>query len=454
MSPQISKNSRQTVDITDLTDAGSGLGHLDDMPVFVENALPGERVEIKVIKIMPTYLVGKLLTLITPASGRVSPFCPVFQRCGGCSLQHLAYAEQLAYKTQIVQRHFQQVGLDAVPIQPTLGMAEPRHYRNKALYPVGVKDGQPMLGFYAKRSHELIEHETCPVQAALIDPLTAVIREFVAQYAISVYDERAHRGLLRHVMVRVGMQTGEIMVMLVVNGNELPDADKLIKRLRSEVSGVKGIWLNCQTEQSNVIIGARSSLLWGQEVITETLGGYRFAISPQSFFQINPAQTETLYQTILQAADLTGAETVFDVYSGVGAIAVFLARHAKFVYGVEVGADAVADAARNAALNEMGNLRFIQGEAERVLPELAAQELRAEVVILDPPRKGCAPALIEAIGQLRPQRLVYVSCQPATLARDVKLFAEYGLRGVHVQPVDMFPHTQHVEAVATLTNIA
>jgi len=449
--PHVAKNEVYEIEITGFSNDGYGVGRVNGFTLFVPGVLPGEKILAKVVKVKKQYGYGRLLELRSPSPDRAEPVCPVYKRCGGCQLQHLSYAKQLEWKRQWVVDSLQRIGgLSDVLVHPTIGMSAPWRYRNKSQVPVGQRNGQVVTGFYAPRSHEIIPIEQCGIQHEVSDRVLRLVREWAGKWQIPVYDEGRHQGLLRHVVVKTGFATGEVMVVLVTNGERLPHGEKLLNRLREEVPGLQSLVQNIQTRRTNVILGERSKLLWGREVIYDRIGNVRFAISARSFYQVNPLQTEVLYGKALEYAALTGEEVVIDAYCGIGTISLFLAQKARHVYGVEVVPEAVADARRNAALNQMQNVTFVAGEAETVIPEWASQGLRADVIVVDPPRKGCGEPLLMAILEMRPRRVVYVSCNPATLARDLKYLSEHGYVVAEVQPVDMFPQTVHVESVTLL----
>ena len=447
----LTKNSCCEVEMTGLNADGCGIGTLRGLPVIVAGGLPGETLEIKAIKVTAEYVVGKLLKIRRASPERARPFCPAFDRCGGCRLQHLRYDAQLAWKTgQLREELARAGGFAQTMLRETLGMAQPRHFRNKAIYPVGMGKGGAALGFYAAHSHEMIEHDACPAQFDEINRIRRVVNAWILAHDISVYDERRHAGLLRHVLIRVGAASGEAMVVVVVNGADLPRRDALIDALTAAIPRVTSIMLNENRAVTNVILGENTTLMYGAPQIRDRLGGATFAISPRSFYQVNPAQTETLYAKALEYAELTGKETVFDLYSGIGALAICMSPRARQVYGVEIVEDAVRDAIDNARLNGCKQIEFLPGATEAVLPDLTAQGLRADVVALDPPRKGCDPAALDALVGMSPQRIVYISCNPSSMLRDLKFLAARGFATVEIQPVDMFPHTPHVECVAKI----
>ncbi len=438
--------------ITGLNHEGAGVGRHEGYTLFVPCALPGELVRAKVVHAKKSFGFAELTEILSPSPHRMNPPCPVFDRCGGCSLQHLSYTEQLAHKRQLVKDNLQRIGgfsvdgADAVVVHPTIGMDDPWRYRNKAQVPIGERDGVLIGGFYAERSHEIIDMDACLIQHEANDAVVNAVKRIAARLGIEPYDEVAHTGLLRHVVSKVGAKTGEIMVVLVTTEDFIPHRDLLIEAIRQQVPGVKSIVQNVNPNRTNVIFGDKTVTLWGSDVIYDTIGGIRFAISARSFYQVNPVQTEILYNKTLEYAGLTGEETVIDAYCGIGTISLFLAQKAKRVYGVEIVPEAIADAKRNAELNGIANVTFAVGAAEVVIPEWKQNGITADVIVVDPPRKGCDEALLATILQMKPARVVYVSCNPSTLARDLKILADqYEL--AEVQPVDMFPHTDHVECV-------
>ncbi len=449
---KIEKNQNYVIDITDMTHEAQGVGRLDGLAVFVDGALKGERAIVKIIKLTKSYGVGKLIEVLQPSPDRIEPFCQAYKRCGGCNLQHLDYKAQLDFKTELVRDTLKRIGgLVDLDVHDTIGMEQPYRYRNKAQYPVAMVEGKAVTGFYAARSHDVIQSDECEIQDAHSDNIRRVISQFLNEYEIPIYDEKSGKGLVRHIVTRVGFNTGELMVVLVINGRQLPGADELVRRLLEADRGVKSIYLNVNTEKTNVILGRKNILLYGSETITDTIGPYKYMISPHSFFQVNPRQTEVLYSEALEYAGLTGKETVFDLYCGIGTISLFLSEKAKKVYGVEVVDAAIEDARRNAQINGVKNAEFIAGEAEKVVPELYGRGILADVVVLDPPRKGCDESLLRLLAEMQPDRIVYVSCNPATLARDLKYLCGQGYKVVEVQPVDMFPWSGHVETVVLMS---
>ncbi|MBM7581541.1 23S rRNA (uracil1939-C5)-methyltransferase [Caldicoprobacter guelmensis] len=447
----VSQNQEYEMTIEDISVDGEGIGRINGFTMFVPGALPGEKVRIKALRIGKNYGYGKLLKIIEPSPDRVVPPCSYSKQCGGCSIQHLSYNAQLKFKTRRVRDALERIGkITGVKVHDTIGMVEPWRYRNKAQFPVGRAGSSLAIGFFAPKSHDIVDMDRCMINHQINDKIIEVIRNFIQKYSIPVYDECAHQGIVRHVVTKVGFKTGQVMFVIVTNGKNLPHKDKLVELLRNNIPGITSIVQNINSKKTNVILGQENITLWGQDYIVDILGRLTFKISPLSFFQVNPVQTEILYNKVLEYATLTGKETVIDLYSGIGTISLFLARNAHKVYGIEEVPQAVQDAWENARINGITNAEFIEGKAEVVIPELVNSGLHADVVVLDPPRKGCEAEVLEALARMAPQRIVYVSCNPATLARDLKLLTEHGYEVVDVQPVDMFPHTTHVECVASL----
>jgi 23S rRNA (uracil1939-C5)-methyltransferase len=464
------KNEEVTVDIIGLTHDGEGVGRADGFTLFIQGALPGERVRAKVMKVKKQYGYARLEELLAASPARVEPLCAIHKECGGCQLQHFDYPAQLEWKRQHVVDNLTRIGKlkvagevgrfdgeDAsasagIIVHPTIGMDEPWRYRNKAAVPVGVSsnEGGLLAGFYARGSHRIIDMDDCLIQHEQNDEVIRIVKRIGRELGVSAYNEETGRGLLRHVMARTGVVTGEIMVVLVTNGKKLPQADQWIESIRKELPGVKSIVQNVNEKNTNVIFGDETRVLWGSDVIYDDLDGIRFAISARSFYQVNPTQTVELYRKAVEYAGLTGSETVIDAYCGIGTISLFLARQAGRVYGVEIVPEAIEDAKRNAELNGIENASFEAGPAEVVIPRWREEGITADVIVVDPPRKGCDPALLETILAMQPERVVYVSCNPSTLARDLRVLEDGGYRSVEVTPVDMFPHTVHVECTVLL----
>lgn len=506
------KNGLVTIEITDMGSGGEGIGRADGFTLFVKGAVVGDVIEAKVLKAKKTYGYAKIETIVRPSEYRVEPVCPVAGRCGGCQLQAMSYAAQLSWKERKVRECLERIGgvefatptsdllrksseetTDVVirekikerpQFLPILGMEDFLAYRNKAQFPVGRdKNGKVVTGFYAGHSHAIIPSTFCAIQAPVNEVICKTVCEHMEQFNIAPYDEETHTGLVRHILTRVGVTTGEVLVCLIINGKSLPKTDVLAKKLKDAVkcySGkdekdrsdgavttarkakvcdkqqltLKGVCLNVNREKTNVILGQEVIPVWGDTYITDYIGEVSFRISPLSFYQVNPKQTKVLYEKALEFAELTGNEIVWDLYCGIGTISLFLAKKAKRVYGVEIVPQAIEDAKQNALRNGIDNAEFFVGAAEEVLPEKYRESggsMRADVIVVDPPRKGCEEALLQTIVDMGPKRVVYVSCDPATLARDVKYLEEKGYRLVKAQPVDMFPMTVHVETVVLLS---
>jgi len=546
MSIPVSKNEIVTVEIVGLTHEGEGVGRVDGFTLFVRGALPGERVQAKVLKVKKQYGYAKLLELLETSPDRVSAPCDIYNQCGGCQLQHMSYEAQLSWKRQHVVDNLQRIGklqvagtdgqdvnagagraegggagggtagveagngvgagmaagdaavADGEPsggardgagsveraeqigirVHDTLGMSDPWRYRNKAQVPVGMSgagfggnavpsrakgarqaerpataEGELIAGFYAQGSHRIIDMDRCLIQDERNDAVVRLVKQIGRRLGITAYDEQSGRGLLRHVVVRTGYVSGEMMVVLVTNGSRIPQVEQWIEGIRSELPAVTSIVQNVNKKNTNVIFGDETRVLWGQEVIYDELDGIRFAISARSFYQVNPQQTVALYRKAVEYAGLTGTENVIDAYCGIGTISLFLARQAGQVYGVEIVPEAIEDAKRNAALNGIDNATFEAGPAEVVIPRWKQEGNKPDVIVVDPPRKGCDSELLETILAMQPERVVYVSCNPSTLARDLRVLEDGGYRTVEVQPVDMFPHTTHVECVVGICRV-
>jgi len=448
----VKKNEVYRIEISGMTHEGQGVGRIENFTVFVDGSIKGEEVEIKIIKVNKSYAVGKLLNILKASPDRAEPICKVFNRCGGCSLQHMSAQAALKFKTDVVIENIRRIGkLKDVVVHDTIGMENPFNYRNKAQYPVGQLKDELVVGFYAKKSHDIVDSPQCMIQHSVSDRAKLIVKRFLEDNKISVYDEETGKGLVRHVMTRRGFNTGELMVVLVLNGKSLPQQNKLVRQLTADIPEIKSIVLNVNTANTNIILGNRNIVVFGEETITDYIGRFKFKISPLSFFQVNPVQTEVLYNKALEYAGLTGEETVFDLYCGIGTISLFLSEKAKKVYGVEVVEEAIRDAKENAKLNGVDNVEFLVGEAEKIIPDMYQKGIRADVVVVDPPRKGCDEVLLDTLVSMSPERIVYVSCNPATLARDLAFLTGKGFQVVEVQPVDMFPWSIHVESCVLIT---
>ncbi|MGN5977261.1 23S rRNA (uracil(1939)-C(5))-methyltransferase RlmD [Enterococcus faecalis] len=450
----VKKNDVIEVEIIDLTHEGLGVAKVDHYPLFIENALPGEKLEIKVLKTGKSFGYGKVLTVLKSSEQRVPVKDENFTKVGISPLQHLAYGAQLSFKTQQVENVMQRVAkLPEVPVLPTIGMNDPWHYRNKAQIPVRKIDNQLQTGFFRKNSHDLISMEHFYIQDPEIDAAIVKIRDIMRKYSVKPYNESDNTGNLRHIVVRRGYHTGEMMVVLITRTPKLFPISKIVPDILEAIPEVVSIVQNVNPKRTNVIFGDETILLHGSEKITDTIFDLKFEISARSFYQVNPQQTEVMYQKVKEYAALTGNEIVVDAYCGIGTIGLTLAQDAKQVYGIEVIEEAVKDAENNAKLNNIENATFTAGLAEELLPKLVENGLQPDVVVVDPPRKGLDGQLVNTLIETQPERIVYVSCNPATLARDIALLTEGGYEAKEIQPVDNFPQTTHIETVALLSKL-
>ena len=460
----MNKNDIVTVEITDIGVSGEGIGHVDGYTLFIKDAVIGDVVEAKVMKAKKNYGYARLMKVITPSEYRVEPKCAFARRCGGCQIQEMSYDRQLVFKDQKIRGNLERIGgftkdqSDTV-MQPVVGMEHPFGYRNKAQFPFGTdKEGNPITGFYAGRTHDIIANTDCALGVEQNKEILEIILQYMRENKIKSYDEKTGKGLIRHALIRYGFKTKEIMVCLVVNGKKLPKAERLIEKL-IQIEGMTSITISPNTRRDNVIMGDSYEILWGQGYITDYIGNVKYQISPLSFYQVNPVQTEKLYGLALEYADLKGDETVWDLYCGIGTISLFLAQKAKQVYGVEIVPQAIDDAKENAKINAIDNAEFFVGKAEEVLPEYYAEYERehngetahADVIVVDPPRKGCDETLLETIVKMQPEKVVYVSCDSATLARDLKYLCANGYEIRMCRGVDQFPQSVHVETVVLLS---
>ncbi|MDT4370946.1 23S rRNA (uracil(1939)-C(5))-methyltransferase RlmD [Blautia faecis] len=448
------KNDIVTLKIEDCGIDGEGIGKADGFTVFVKDAVIGDTVRAKIMKAKKNYGYGRLEEIITPSPDRVEPKCQFARQCGGCQLQALSYEKQLEFKTSKVRGHLERIGgFTDIPMEKILGMDQPFHYRNKAQFPVGKsKDGRIITGFYAGRTHSIIENRDCALGVTRNKEVLDRVIAHMEKFHIQPYDENTGKGLVRHVLIRYGFFTDEMMVCLIINGEKLPGEEALVKSLR-QIPEAVSVMVNVNKKRNNVILGEKVRLLWGQPYITDKIGEISYQISPLSFFQVNPYQTGRLYGKALEYAQLSGNETVWDLYCGIGTISLFLAQKAKMVRGVEIIPAAIENAKENARLNGFDNTEFFVGKAEEVLPEQFARTgERADVIVVDPPRKGCDETLLSTIIKMQPDRVVYVSCDSATLARDLKYLCERGYELKKVCPVDMFPNTVSVETVVLLSH--
>ena len=460
----MNKNDIVTVEITDIGVSGEGIGHVDGYTLFIKDAVIGDVVEAKVMKAKKNYGYARLMKVITPSEYRVEPKCAFARRCGGCQIQEMSYDRQLVFKDQKIRGNLERIGgftkdqIDTV-MQPVVGMEHPFGYRNKAQFPFGTdKEGNPITGFYAGRTHDIIASTDCALGVEQNKEILEIILQYMRENKIKSYNEKTGKGLIRHALIRYGFKTKEIMVCLVINGKKLPKAERLIEKL-IQIEGMTSITISPNTRRDNVIMGDSYEILWGQGYITDYIGNVKYQISPLSFYQVNPVQTEKLYGLALEYADLKGDETVWDLYCGIGTISLFLAQKAKQVYGVEIVPQAIDDAKENAKINAIDNAEFFVGKSEEVLPEYYAEYERehngetahADVIVVDPPRKGCDETLLETIVKMQPEKVVYVSCDSATLARDLKYLCANGYEITVCRGVDQFPQSVHVETVVLLS---
>ena len=451
----VEKNKEYIFDIISQGYEGEGIAKIDNKyPIFIEGALKGEKVKVRIVKVNKNFAYGKLMEVLEASEERVNPPCAIYKRCGGCKLQHASYKAQLDFKWDRVKDCVSKIGkLDPSIVKYPLGMEEPWRYRNKVQLPIGLINGEVKIGFFAPRSHDIIDMESCLIQDEIGDKVVKLTREWIEKFNIRPYNvdgEYDEKGIVRHIMIRRGFTTNEVMVVLVTNGENLPHKEEFVDLMVKNIPGIKSIIQNINSKKTNVILGLESKTLWGEDTISDYIGDFRFNISPLSFFQVNPIQTEVLYGKALEYANLTGNEEVFDAYCGTGTITLFLSQKAKKVYGVEIIPQAIDNAWINAKENKVENVEFFVGESEVVIPDLINKGVKADVVVVDPPRKGCDKKLLDAITNIDAKKIVYVSCDPSTLGRDLKVLEENGYKTLEVQPVDMFPNTAHIENVALL----
>lgn len=446
----VNKNDEFNLIITGYTSEGGGVGKFQGQAVFVENVAVGDEILCHIIKAKKTYAIGKAVKIIKPSKNRIDPLCSGFKSCGGCSYAHISYKEELQLKEQKVKDAFTRLGGLDVPFKPIIPSPATERYRNKAQYPVRRENGQLTIGFYAKKSHRVIEVGDCLLQPTEFTEITEAFRRFIEENNITVYSESLGKGLLRHIYLRKAFNTGEIMVCAVINGTKLPNCESLIENLKS-INGFKTFVLNENTENTNVVLGKKCTALYGDGYITDILCGIKIKLSPLSFYQVNHDGAEKLYNKAKEYVDPQGDEDILDLYCGTGTIGLSMAKNVKSLIGVEIIPEAIADAEVNARLNNITNARFICGDAPKAAQMLKNEGINPQTVILDPPRKGCAEELLKIVAEIGPQKIVYVSCDPATLARDCKRLKNLGYETKEVTPVDMFPRTSHVESVVLLT---
>ena len=435
--------------IESLGSHAEGVARAEGFTVFVPGALPGEKVLARVVTVKKSYAAATLVEIRQTSPDRTEPVCPVYDVCGGCQLQHLSYEAQLREKRRQVEDAVHHIGkLDGVKVFSTVG-GEPWGYRNKMQFPVGRIKATPVIGCFAQGSHDIVDTEKCYIQHQTNNDLMNAMREAVKRFGIAVYDEDRHTGMIRHIVGRIGAN-GDAMAVIVTARKELPKAKEIVKFLRTKVPRLVSVHQNIQTYRNNVIMGRETKLLWGKAAIRDTIGPLSFQVSPRSFFQVNTAQAAVLYGKALEFANLGGGETVVDAYCGTGTITLFLARKARKAYGIEVVSPAIRDAKNNARANRIQNAEFIVGDAAEVMPRLYRNGVRPDVIVTDPPRAGCTPVVLETFARMNPSRIVYVSCNPATLARDLAILDELGYRTEKIQPVDLFPMTHHIETVSLI----
>lgn len=449
----LKKNDRINLKIESCSSNGSGVGRYNGMAIFVPATAIGDEITAHILKTKKTYAFAKVESIVNPSADRIEPECPVYLKCGGCVFSHMTYDAEKKIKADHVVECFRRIGGVNPVFEPIIGGDTRNRYRNKAQYPVAEENGEIRTGFYSPHSHRVVHCPDCLLQPSEFEGILGVFSEYVKNFSVSVYDETKHKGLLRHIYIRKGTASGEIMVCAVINGKALPAEDELIEMLLEKEPQIRSIIVNSNMKDTNVILGDKCRTLWGQDTITDILCGLKFRISPLSFYQVNRNQAEKLYNKAAEYANLTGSETVFDLYCGAGTIGLSMAHKAKKIIGVEIVPDAIEDAKINAEINGITNSRFICGDAAEAAEILKNEGIRPEVIILDPPRKGCSPEMLKTAAEMKPDRIVYVSCDPATLARDCGIFADLGYTAVKATPVDMFPGTGHVETVCLLSKL-
>ena len=448
---QVEKNKEYIVDIIDTGFQGEGIAKIDGLTIFIPNAIKGEKLKILIVKVLSSHAFGKIVEIIEKSPYRIESDCTTYKRCGGCSLRHIKYEETLKMKQNAVQSLVNKTLANKIKVNETVGMENPYHYRNKAQYPVGLnKDGKLVIGVFANRTHEIIPINTCFIQNKQTEEIAKYIFEFLVKNNISVYNEKTQKGLVRHIVTKIGIKTNEIMCILVINGKEMPKEKELVEELTNKFKNIKTIVKNINTKNTNVILGNENINLFGDGYITDILGEYKFKISPMSFYQVNPIQAEKLYNLGVEFANITKDDIVFDLYCGIGTISLFMSKFAKKVYGIEIVEEAIIAAKENAKINNVDNTEFIAGDVEKVLDELVnVKQIMPDIIMVDPPRRGLDNTSIENIKKVRPKKVVYISCNPATLVRDLaKLEEIYEVK--KIKPVDMFPYTSSVECVAVI----
>lgn len=451
----LKENKIYEIEIVDIGHKGEAIGKYEGFTVFVDGALKGDIVRAKISKAKKNYAVGELIEIIQPSPDRVEPRCALTGICGGCTMMNLDYKKQLELKQSIILENLIRIGKQETPnLKPIIGMDDPYHYRNKAQFPVGLDEhGEIEIGFYKKRSHDIIAFDECHIQHPSNTKILDIIKNFVKENHISVYDETTAKGALRKIVTRVAYKTGEIMVVLVTSDAKNYGFDKLAQQLHQEDPNIKSVIQNINDSRGNAVLGKENKVVFGKEYIVDYLHDFRFEISPHSFYQVNPVQTDVMYSKALEYADLTGNEIVFDLYCGIGTISLFLSQKAKKVYGIEIVPQAIEDAKRNARINAVDNTEFIVGKAEIEVPELYKRGIRADVVVVDPPRKGIEEVVLQTIADMKVPRIVYVSCNPSTMARDIDILTQLGYEMKECTGIDNFCHSMHVECIALLQRV-
>ena len=448
----VKKNEIYDVEITSITHNGLGVGKIDNFPIFIKNALPGESISVKVIAIKKNFAVGKVIEIYQENEFRVKPKCSIYKDCGGCNLQHLSYLGQLKIKKDLVKEQFKRIGKLDVEVNDCIGMENSFRYRNKTQVPFGTVNNKIVAGFYKENTHEIIDMPGCDIQDEIMDNIISYMKKIAVKYEIIPYNEELNIGNLRHVIVRKGYITNEYMITLVTKDNDITNYEKIVNELINEFPLVKSIIQNINPLKTNTIMGDKQRVLYGEEYIFDYIGDVKFAISSRSFYQVNPVQTKKLYDIILEYAKLTGQETIIDAYCGIGTIGLYLSQQAKAIYGVEIVPDAIKDAKLNARLNNFNNAHYEVGKAEEVIKKWQKENINPDIIIVDPPRKGCDKTFLDTVINMKIPKFIYVSCDPATLARDINtLSAHYNI--LEIQPVDMFPQTMHVETVVLMSRV-
>ncbi|MBS5793253.1 MAG: 23S rRNA (uracil(1939)-C(5))-methyltransferase RlmD [Clostridiales bacterium] len=448
---EIKKNAYFNIDIIDIGINGEGIGKIDNFTIFVDGALPNETVNIKIIKVKKNYGYGKLIKIIKPSPYRINPICENFGKCGGCNLLHLSYDEQLNIKSKFIQTNLKKIAkIENIKVPKAIGIDNPFNYRNKASFPINFTD-KVNIGFYRPRSHNIINIDNCLIQNPINNIIIQKIKDFIKESNISIYNENTGKGDLRHIVTRIANKTNELLICVVINNNKFLYRDLLIKNFK-DIPNIDSIVINYNTKNNNVILGDKVETILGKGYIVDYIKDLKFNISPLSFYQVNPIQTEVLYETALNFCNLTGNEIVFDAYCGIGTISLFLAKKCKKVYGIEIVPDAIKNAISNAELNNINNAEFFIGRSEDIIPKLIFENnICPDVIVVDPPRKGCDKVLLDSIIKTSIKKLVYISCDNSTLSRDIAYLSKFGFKLDKIQPVDMFCMTTHIECVALIT---